>query len=92
MSEGIDKIRRKDVKYIIKASLKNKYGFEPKLREIELIRYNKTGTWVIFKINNRYYRFISRIIKVNGVETVYTGDGTVKMVAFEEKKSKIKNI
>lgn len=80
MSEGIDKIRRKDVKYIVKASLKNKYGFEPKLREIELLKYNKTGTWVIFKINNRYYRFISEIIIVNGKETIFTGDGTVKRV------------
>lgn len=82
MSEGTDKMKKKDIKYIVKASLKNKYGFEPKLREIELLKYNKTGTWVIFKINNRYYRFVSRIIKVNGVETVYIGDGTVKMLDF----------
>lgn len=81
MLKSTDKIRNKDIKYILKVSLKNKYGFEPKLREIELIKYNKTGTWVIFKINNIYYRFISKIITVNGEETVYTGDGTVKKVS-----------
>ena len=75
----------KELRYIVKSALKNEYGFEPTLRDTIILESNETGTYILFRVNGRHYKFLSKFVTIEGIKTIWTGNGTIKKIPEYDK-------
>lgn len=76
---------KREYKHIVKEALRNEYGFSPKESEIQLMETNDVGTYIAFLVNDRYYRFDSYQLHVDGMTTVWVGSGTIEKVPEKDR-------
>lgn len=63
-----------ELRSIIQNALYNEYGFAPNKKEITLLEANDDGTYILFRIGKKEYRFNS--FEIGGLG-VWAGEGTI---------------
>lgn len=67
----------KEIAYI---ALKSEYGFAPNKKDIVLLEAAGDGTYLLFRVGAKQYRFNSYILDIGGMESVWCGSGTINKI------------
>lgn len=70
-------MKKQELRRIAQQALTNEFGFSPALNSITLLEANDAGTYILFNVNGRGYRFESYEFNEGGVKAVYVGPGTI---------------
>ena len=71
-----------ELKAIVYEALKSEYGFGPKKSDIVLLEASGDGTYILFRIGSKQYKFDSYIMTSPGVKgTIWVGSGTIERTA-----------
>lgn len=62
---------------IAKQALNSVFGFAPALNQIILLEANGEGTYILFEVKGKEYRFDSRLLPDG---TIWAGAGTIEKV------------
>lgn len=65
------------IKHIVQCALKSEFGFAPSLSAITLYESSMAGTFVLFEVGGKKYRFESEELTMGGMKSVYVGPGTI---------------
>ena len=68
----------RQLKQIAVEALKSEFGFAPKQNDIVLLEADGDGTFILFRVGTKQYRFESYILRVGGMATVWCGSGTIE--------------
>ena len=69
-----------ELKAITYEALKSEYGFAPAKSNIVLLEAAGDGTYILFRVGNKEYRFDSFIAHIGGMETIWCGSGTLEKI------------
>lgn len=72
---------KSEIKYFAQQALKSEYGFAPALKDITLLESSRDGTYALFKVNGKTYRFESCIMTYGNLHSVWVGDGTIEKLS-----------
>ncbi len=67
----------KEIAYI---ALKSEYGFAPSKKDIALMEAAGDGTYILFRVGTKQYRFNSYILHIGGMDSVWCGNGTINKI------------
>lgn len=70
-------MKNNELKQIAQAALKSEYGFAPAKNQITLLEANENGTYIMFEVNGKVYKFNSHISTYGDMSTVFAGAGTI---------------
>lgn len=71
-------MKKQELRRIAQQALVNEFGFSPALNNITLLEANDAGTYILFNVNGRGYRFESYIMEIGGdLKPVWVGPGTI---------------
>lgn len=66
-----------ELKQIVVTALKAEFGFAPAKKDVILYEASGDGTYILFRVGHREYRFDSYISFLGGMESVWCGAGTI---------------
>lgn len=69
--------QKKEIRHILQCALETEFGFAPAVSKITIHASSMDGTYVVFGVNGKKYRFVSYVSNVGGMKTVYVGPGTI---------------
>lgn len=67
-----------ELRKIAQQALENEYGFAPALNQIVLLEANGEGTYILFEIKGKEYRFDSRLLHDGFNGFIWAGSGTIE--------------
>ena len=71
-------MKKQELRRIAQQALTNEFGFSPALNSITLLEANDAGTYILFNVNGRGYRFESYIMSFDDAfRPVWVGAGTI---------------
>lgn len=65
------------LKKIAQTALESEFGFAPAISNITLLEANGEGTYILFSVKGKDYRFESRLLLD---KTIWVGKGTIERV------------
>jgi hypothetical protein len=75
-----------ELRKIAQRALESEYGFAPALNAITLLEANGEGTYILFSVNGKEYRFNSDIRHGD----VWVGSGTIEKTGYDYSKEEYK--
>jgi len=71
---------KRELKHIAVTALRDEYGFAPKQSDVRLLEASGDGTYILFDVLGKEYRFDSYISHIGGMETIWCGSGTIEKI------------
>lgn len=66
---------------IVVTALESEYGFKPKKSDITLLESSGDGTYILFRVRHKEYRFDSYISHIGDMESLWCGSGTIEKIS-----------